>query len=178
MRRMPTVYLGPAPVYAERDVAMARNRLLWMVDTIVAARHEPVYTMTPCRLNGRVGLYARDLLNRSPDRMRLARRGFAFTEPPWVRLTARGTLRGASEEIDPSFLILRGEAGSGARAGTEEDAGVRVRPGLALFAMLTTRLWAPAPAELAALRRIAERVGAVRSADPETLVRVLTAERR
>jgi hypothetical protein len=106
LRRLPTLYLGRAPLFADRDLSRVLDRLMHTIDTMKLSISTPVYALNACRVEGRYGLYGADVFNRSVRRRRLQRLGMDFAQDPYVRLTSRGTFECESwGEFAPGFVI-------------------------------------------------------------------------
>lgn len=108
-RRLPTLFFGRAPVFADRSIDKVAARLTRVAEIALEAWDRPTYLLQPCALGDRVGLYSRDLMNRSAFRARLRRLGVEFTEDPFVTFTesSRFSCRDWGE-FDPSFVITAG----------------------------------------------------------------------
>lgn len=108
-RKLPTLFFGRAPIFADRSVDKVATRLGRVAEIALEAWERPTYLLQPCALGNRVGLYARDLMNRSAFRARLRRLGVEFTEDPFVTFTESSRF-GCRDwgEFEPSFVITRG----------------------------------------------------------------------
>lgn len=167
-RKLPVLHFGRSPLLTDRSLSRVVERLQSAVDAIVAAHDDRVYTMTPCRIGDRVGLYAKDLFERSAFRQRLARAGAEFADPAWVRLTDAG-FEGAWGRIHPDFLVT-------ADVGDDPTTVVSTAPGFLLFATLAHRLWTPPRDELPLLRNALAGVRTVGCDDPRALCRAIETE--
>ena len=106
-RRLPTLYLGSAPLFADRDQSAVLERMRMTIETVIESERRPAYVVHPCELGDRRGLYARDTFSRSPYRRRLARAGMRFAEDPYVKSTADG--RFVCDDwgkFSPTFMVL------------------------------------------------------------------------
>jgi hypothetical protein len=169
VKRLPTLYLGKAALFAERELGPVQERLVQVAGAIVEARLRPTYLMHPCEVNGRRGLYAGDLYNRSSYRRRLARLGTVFTADPYSRFAPEQEAFQCDDwgDFSPEFIVL---AVSGATPGQVVQVG-----GALLLALLTpVRLGSLTAAELAHLSQALRSVDGVGSADPESLVEFLS----
>jgi hypothetical protein len=173
VRRLPTLYLGKGPLFAERELAPVQERLLHVASAIVDARRRPTYLLHPCEVRGRRGLYGGDFYNRSSYRRRLARLGTTFTADPYTRFNSEEGSFQCEDwgDFTAEFIVL-------SVSGAEPKQVVQVR-GARLFALLTpVRLGALAAAELAHLARALSSVKGVGSSDPESLVEFLSSPER
>ena len=106
-RRLPTLYLRGAPLFAHRDQSMVVERMRMTIETVIESERRPAYVVQPCEVGGRRGLYARDTFSRSPYRRRLARAGMRFTEDPYVKSTEDGSFVCDDwGKFSPSFMVL------------------------------------------------------------------------
>ncbi|MDQ3987252.1 MAG: hypothetical protein M3280_12250 [Actinomycetota bacterium] len=100
------MYVGNQPLYADRRPESVVERLHKWVEVIRSHKDEAFYLLQPCRLEGRIGVYAREIFNRSSYIRKLNRSGMEFSGENHVRLTGRGTFESAAwGEFKPSFII-------------------------------------------------------------------------
>ena len=106
-RRLPTLYLGSTPLFADRDQSVVVERMRMTIETVIESGRRPAYLVQPCELGERRGLYARDTFSRSPYRRRLARAGMHFTEDPYVKSSEDGSfICDDWGEFSPTFMVL------------------------------------------------------------------------
>ena len=106
-RRLPTLYLGSAPLFADRDQSVVLERMRMTVETVIESERRPAYVVQPCELGDRRGLYARDTFSRSPYRRRLARAGMLFTDDPYVKSSEDGSFVCDDwGRFSPTFMVL------------------------------------------------------------------------
>lgn len=116
LRRLPTLFLGPSPLFVDRDVDRVVQRLEQTIGVLQRAYTEPVFLATPMRVGRRLGLFARDYNSRSAYRRRLERMGAELSHSPFVTLTTDGYFQ--SDEMKPfrpAFVVSEGvdEPGTG-----------------------------------------------------------------
>ena len=170
-RRLPTLYVQSAPVFADRELAPVLESLHRTIDVVRHAQQRPTYALRACRLDGETGLYGADVYNRSALRRRLARTGMDFSDDPYIELGSDGRLRARDwGDIEPRFFILG--------VGTS-DAGevVEVSGAMALAFMSDSRFGALTAHELRALATIFSSVRGVGCRDAGPLVEHLRATR-
>lgn len=168
VRDLPSLYLGPQLLYTNRDL----DRLGAVVSEWTAAirdsAHRGIYTLRACSMDGKKGLYGRDLFHGSSFRRRLERLGFFFDPHPFVFLDD-GCFR--SRElgvIKPDFIILGGDD-------DDSDTIMRTSGAMLPFVTVTYRLGAVGTDELTRLVEILRPVPALSAARPESLVENLRA---
>jgi len=106
-RRLPTLYLGSAPLFADRDQSAVVERMRMTIETVIESERRPAYVVQPCEVGDRRGLYARDTFSRSPYRRRLARAGVRFAEDPYVKSNADGSFDCDDwGKFFPTFMVL------------------------------------------------------------------------
>lgn len=114
-RSLPSVYHANAQLFADRDVHKARARLVQTVEAVLHSRERPAYLVAACRVDGRRGLYARDVFNREPFRLKAIRAGLEIADDPYVRMTPSGEFECEGwEPFRPEFVVaksLRGPRG-------------------------------------------------------------------
>jgi hypothetical protein len=107
-RALPTMFHGNAQLYADRDVDRVRSRLVRTIDAVMHAKERPAYLTAACRVDGRVGLFARDVYNRAPFRMRAARAGLEISDDAYVRMTAGGEFEAEGwAPFRPEFIVVK-----------------------------------------------------------------------
>lgn len=165
-RRLPTLYLRTAPVFAARELGPVTERLSMIVATIASST--PTYLTHPVEANGKVGLYVRDIYNRSAFRRRLARLGMRFGDDPFARLTERGFFSSSDfGEFRPGFIILD-------EADPEEPKKiVTTRGALIPFHFAILRFGAIPPSELSTLTRALKNTPAISAGDANVLMAAL-----
>ena len=168
MRRLPSLYLGPELAYNHRDVARVVDRADMWTSVIQRSAERATYTLTPCSFNGAVGLYARELFERSAFRRRLRRRGVAFDDVPYVTFETDGTFFSDTfGKFTPRFMFL----GS---AGLEDPAEIVTTKGAELaFVVVTYRLGTIGRDELGRLIGAVKDVRALSADLPEALLEEL-----
>lgn len=162
LRRLPTLFLGPSPLFADRDVNEVVARAAETIGFLQRAYSELIFLATAVDIGGARGLYARDYNARSAYRRRLERLGADFASAPFVRLTpdAGFEVEGA-EPFTPEFVISEGI--------DEPEAGVHaVSPGLLVSQVSMLRLGSMSAGDLRSLVRAlgqAEGLGSSQPAD-------------
>jgi hypothetical protein len=107
VRRLPALYFGQRLIFADRDIPAVVQRLQKAVSVVLASRDRPAFSLHACEIDGRRGLYARDVFNRSPYRRRLMRLGMRFASDPYTTLTERGSFACDDwGEFSPEFMIF------------------------------------------------------------------------
>lgn len=105
-RRLPTLYLGLQPLYADRRPEVLVARAQKMLEVARESSRRSIYLMRACQLDGRPGVYAADLFTRSNYVRKLEKRGLEFDGENFVELTSRGTFRSEQlGEFRPSFTV-------------------------------------------------------------------------
>ena len=168
VRRFPGLFFGKAQMYADRDAAKLQPRLARLVEASFEAVRGMLFLLQACEIDGRRGLYGRDMMNRSAYRQKLTRAGVRFADDPFVQLTDDRLFScrdwGAFEA---DFAILRGWGD------TTEDIARPVGAEL-LFDLTTFRLGKFAPQELAQLKEAANKIEAVAGLDANAVLKELT----
>lgn len=163
-RRLPSLYLGGAAIFADRKISRVLQELSKCVDAITSSSARSTYFIDTCEIGARRGLYVRDLYSRSAYRRRLTRQGLRFGDDRFPRFTESGTFECDDwEEFDPSFVIMGMEPDDPQEIGTMSTA-------LMAFALATHRFGRPTSEELSLLIAFCKRVEAVSASDPSTMV--------
>jgi hypothetical protein len=164
VRRLPSLYFGQSLIAVDRDVDALVRQASAALDVLLAARTEPSYLMSACRVGDVDGLYVKDLCARSDFRRKLEKQGMEISPDFYVRLT--DDARWWTPDwgvIDPRFLVMVGEP-------ADPSDVARVSPGELLFGVASLRMGViPAP-EMPRLTRALRGVEGVGSAGPETLL--------
>jgi hypothetical protein len=106
-RRLPTLYLGSQPVYADRSLDALVDHLRKLLAAFRSSSEKSMYLMKACRLDGRIGVYAGEVYNRSNYIRKLGKRGIEFDGEGYLELTPRNTFRSEDYgEFRPSFMIV------------------------------------------------------------------------
>jgi hypothetical protein len=156
VRRLPLLYLGRAPLFGARNVTDLTRRLVQVAELLMSSYRQPTYALASCDLEGRAGLYAMDLYNRSSRRLKLQRLGLTFSDLPFIRLAPDGRCMTAEHDIfSPKFLIL-----------ANRPQGALTSPAKLLMILATLRLGLPAPSELNLLAELGESVQVIHGDDP------------
>lgn len=106
VRRLPSIYLGPSLIFASRRSEDLLPHLERSLEIVRSAAHNPTYALTRVQLDGRNGLYARDMSVRDAFRRFLQRSGLSFSDEPFVRLSDSGFLAEGDVQLEPEFIIL------------------------------------------------------------------------
>jgi hypothetical protein len=107
LRQLPSLYHGNAQIFASRDVAEVARRLSSTIRIVLESSTRPSYLVTACRVEERPGLYARDVFNRDPFRLRAARAGLVLSDEPHVHMTEDGTFECAGwPPFRPEFIVV------------------------------------------------------------------------
>ncbi|MBA2533281.1 MAG: hypothetical protein H0V23_14475 [Nocardioidaceae bacterium] len=163
-RRFPTLYLGKAPIFAQRELPTLERDLELTLQAILESRKQPIYWLQACRIEGHTCLYGGDVFNRSAFRRKLARSGMEFSSDPYVRLTERGTFACSDwGELSPGLIIL-------SVSGGEPDEIVEISGAILLGILSQARLGALGPAELRHLVRATASVTGTSALDANALV--------
>jgi hypothetical protein len=163
-RRLPSLYLGSAAIFADRELSSVRQELSKCVDAIASSSARPTYFIDPCEVGGRRGLYARDLYSRSAYRRRLMRQGVRFGDDRFPRFTESGKFECDDwGEFAPSFVVMGLEPDDPQEIGT-------MSAGLMAFVLATHRFGRPSSEELSLLIAFCRRVEAASASDPSTVV--------
>ena len=163
-RRLPTLYLGKAPIFAQRELDTLERDLDLTLQAILESRKQPIYWLHACRIDGHTCLYGGDTYNRSAYRRKLARIGMEFSSDPYVRLTGRGTFSCSDwGELTPGVVILKVSGG-------EPEEIVETSGAILLGILSQARLGALGTAELRNLVRACTDVTGTGAGDPGALV--------
>ncbi len=162
-RRLPSLYLGTAAIFADRELARVHQELSKCVDAITLSTSRPTYFIDPCEIGGRRGLYARDVHSRSAYRRRLMRQGMRFGDDRFPRFNDDGRFECDDwGEFDPSFVLMDLEPDDPQEIGT-------MSAGLMAFLLATHRFGRPSSEELSLLIAFCKRAEAVSASDPSTV---------
>ncbi len=163
-RRLPTLYLGKAPIFAQRELPTLERDLELTLQAILESRKQPIYWLHACRIDGHTCLYGGDTYNRSAYRRKLARSGMEFSCDPYVRLTERGTFACSDwGELTPGVVILKVSGG-------EPEEIVEVSGAILLGILSQARLGALSAPELRHLVRACTAVTGTGAGDAGALV--------
>lgn len=163
-RRLPTLYLGKAPIFAQRELSALERDLELTLGAILESHKKPLYWLHACRIEGHTCLYGGDTYNRSAYRRKLARSGMEFSCYPYVRLTERGTFACSDwGELRPGVIILN-------VGGGEPEEIVETSGAILLGILSQARLGALGTAELRHLVRACAAVTGTGAGDAGTLV--------
>ncbi|HYO60306.1 MAG TPA: hypothetical protein VEU29_00225 [Actinomycetota bacterium] len=123
-RSLPSVYHANAQIYADRDVDKARSRLARTIDVVLHSKEQPAYLVAACRVDGRQGLYARDVYNREAFRLRAVRAGLEISDDPYVRMTPAGEFECEGwEPFRPEFVVVKSIRGPRGREAENVNKG-------------------------------------------------------
>ena len=163
-RRFPTLYLGKAPIFAQRELPDLEKDLELTLQAILESRKRPIYWLQACRIEGHTCLYGGDTYNRSAYRRKLARSGMEFSCDPYVKLTERGTFACSDwGELAPGLVILKVSGG-------EPEEIVETSGAIFLGILSQARLGALETAELRHLVRATSGMTGTGAGDPGALV--------
>lgn len=123
-RSLPSVYHANAQIFADRDVGKAQSRLVRTIDVVLHAKEEPAYLATACRVDGRRGLWVRDVFNREPFRLRAVRAGLELADDPYARMTPAGEFECEGwEPFRPEFIVVKSLRGPRGREAENVNKG-------------------------------------------------------
>ena len=163
-RRFPTLYLGKAPIFAQRELSTLEGDLKLTLEAILESRRQALYWLHACRIDRTDCLYGGDAFNRSAYRRKLARLGMEFSVDPYVRLTERGTFECSDwGEVTPTVAIVNATGG-------EPGSIVETSGALLLGILSKARMGALGAAELRRLVRACTDVTGAGSGDAGALV--------
>jgi len=163
-RRLPTLYLGKAPIFAQRELSTLERDLKLTLAALLESREQPLYWLHACRIEGHTCLYGGDSYNRSAYRRKLGRLGMEFASDPYVRLTERGTFLGSDwGELTPGVIILNVSGG-------EPNHIVETSGAILLGILSQARLGALGAVELRHLIRACAAITGTGAGDPGALV--------
>lgn len=118
------MYHANAQIFADRDVDKARSRLVRTIDAVLNAKEQPSYLVTACRVDGRRGLWARDVYNRESFRLRAVRAGLELSHDPYVRMTPEGAFECEGwEPFRPEFVVVKSLRGPRGREAENVNKG-------------------------------------------------------
>ena len=173
-RSLPSVYHANAQIFADRDVEKARARLVRTIDAVLHAKERPAYLVAACRVDGRRGLYARDVYNREAFRLRAIRAGLEIADDPYVEMTPGGEFVCEGwEPFRPQFVVAKSLRGPRGREAENVNKGAFLT---FLFGIL--RVGDMGMVELHHLVATIKDADVVVEDDPEELVEVLRAASR
>lgn len=165
------MYHGNAQLYADRDVDKVGSRLVRTVDAVLHAKERPAYLMTACRVDGRVGLFARDVYNRAPFRLRVARAGLELSDDTYVRMTPDGAFECEGwDPFRPDYVVVKNLPGPRGREHENVNKGA-----LLTFLFGILRVGDVGMVELHHLTKTIKSADVVAEDDPEELVALLRA---
>lgn len=168
-RRLPSLYHANAQLFAHRDVDAVRARLVRTVDTVLAAGEQPSYLVTACRVGERHGLYARDIFNRDPFRLRAARAGLVLADDSYVHLKPDGRFETIGwAPFHPEFVVVN-------EVRAPDGVTNRNRGAFLAFLFGILRVGDMGVVELHHLVRTIKTAEVVTTDDPEELVATLSA---
>lgn len=162
VRRLPTLFLGPSPLFVDRDVDRVVERAEQTITVLQRAYTEPLFLATPMKVGHRRGLFARDYNSRSAYRRRLERMGAELSDTPFVTLTPDGYFQAnGMDPFRPAFVVSESvdEPGTGVHP---------VSPGLLVSQVAMLRLGRMDASDLGLLVRSlseSEGIGAARPAE-------------
>lgn len=167
VRRLPTLFLGPSPLFVDRDVERVVEQVERTVSFLQRAYEEAIFLVTPVKIGGSWGLYARDYNTRSTYRRRLERLGAEFGESPFSRLSDEGGFE--TDDMDPfrpAFAI--------SESVNEPDTGVHpVSAGLLVSQVAMLRLGSMSTSELGSLAKALSGVRGLGSGQPAEVFEAL-----
>ena len=167
-RRLPTLYFGKAPVFVDRSVDVVAEKLVRVAEIATVAWRQPTYLLQPCALGNRVGLYGRDLLNRSSYRSKLRRLGVEFPDDPFVTFSDDGRFKCRDwGSLEPSFVIARG-------SDEDPDKVLEATDALLAFRLATYRMGPINPSELKRLVGVCNGLESAAARNPEAVVAKLS----
>lgn len=170
-RALPSVYHANAQIFADRDVDKARSRLARTIDAVLHSREQPSYLVTACRIDGRIGLWTRDVYNREPFRMRTVRAGLELSDDPYVTMTPDGRFECEGwDPFRPEFVVVKSLRGPRGREGENVNKGA-----LLTFLFGILRVGDMGMVELHHLVSTIKDAEIVAEDEPEELVAVLRA---
>lgn len=101
------MYHANAHLFADRDVTKAQHRLVQTIEAVLHSKERPAYLVAACRVDGRKGLYARDVFNREPFRLQAIRAGLEIADDPYVRMTPSGDFECEGwEPFRPEYVVV------------------------------------------------------------------------
>jgi hypothetical protein len=169
VRELPSLYHGNAQIYASRDIADVRQKLAATVSAVLESSSRAWYLASACRVGNRFGLYARDVCNRDPFRMRTARAGLVISDDPHVRMTDDGSFTCEGwPSFQPTFIVVNPRRDAEAR-NLNEGASLTF-----LFGIL--RLGAMTAPELRHVVQMVKTADIVDADDPDDVVERLEAD--
>ncbi|MDQ3915606.1 MAG: hypothetical protein M3323_09815 [Actinomycetota bacterium] len=168
-RRLPSLYHGNAQIFAHRDAGEVRTRLVRTIRAVLERDLRPSYLVAACKAGDRYGLYARDIFNRDPFRMRALRAGLELADEPYVQMTEDGAFRCEGwDPFLPEFVVVKSLRGPEGQENVNRGAFLTF-----LFGIL--RVGDMGAVELRHLVRTIKTAEVVAEDDPARLVEVLKA---
>lgn len=164
-RRLPSVYLDKAMIFADKDFDQVSKKLQEAAHAAIRSRRVPMYKIQACRIGDRVGLYARDMHNRSPFTRRLRRAGMDFSDDIFVQLEDDGTFESQDfGRFQPEFAILN------VLDADDPDRVVAPSPAEFPFLLSLFRMGKSGPSDLRALVSATKRMEAMGARNPEAVI--------
>lgn len=163
------MYHGNAQLYADRDLEKVRSRLVRTIDAVLHAEETPAYLMTACRIDGRPGLFARDVYNRAPFRIQVTRAGLELSDDTYVRMTPDGAFECEGwAPFHPEYIAVKNLPGPRGRESENVNKGA-----LLAFLFGILRVGDVGMVELHRLTSTIRTAHVVAEDDPEQLVATL-----
>lgn len=163
MRKIPSLYFDKVMVYGHRDPETVAEQVAPFVAGVLESRDRSTYLVTQCEIEGKGGLYLREVHNRAAYRKRLERIGGRFADLPLVWLDEDG-FTGPDGPFEPRFAV------AGATEAVEEARGAMLP-----FTMSSLRLGGMERIELTRLVALLKGVPLLGAADPTRLVEAVQA---
>ena len=164
-RKLPTLFFGRAPIFADHSLDKVATRLNRVAEIAHQAWERPTYLLQACALDDRVGLYSRDLMNRSAFRTRLRRLGVEFAEDPFVTFTESSRFKCRDwGEFEASFVITAGYDNN------DPDLIIESTHALLAFQLTTFRMGSIGPKELRRLVAACHGVQSAAAKNPEAVM--------
>ena len=167
IRALPSLYLGPDLVLVHRDITRVLNGLDRVISVTLDSYRQPTFALTAARIDGRIGLYARDSLGRARFRRYLVRRGSEFSSDPFVYFRDGYFMTEEFGQFSPEFIVFRGDPNT-------QEGLVDMGRGFVLWVVAGRRLGRISPDELSGLSPHMKKIDVVRADDPDVAFRALT----